>query len=58
MTKFTQQEIEFMVNNVVGNFACSGMILTDEEIDVLYKIGRGELFADSYVKEIIKMGHC
>ena len=47
-----------MVNNVVGNFACSGMILTDEEIDVLYKIGRGELFADSYVKEIIKMGHC
>ena len=58
MTKFTEQEIEFMVNNVIGNFACSGMTLTDEEIGALYKIGSGELSADSYVKEIIKLGQC
>ena len=36
MAKFTEQEIEYMVNNVIGNFACSGMTLTDEEIGALY----------------------
>lgn len=58
MAKLTEQEIEFMVNNVIGNFACSGLTLTDEDISALYKIGRGELSADSYVKEIIKLGQC
>jgi hypothetical protein len=47
------QEIEIKVNKIRGSFAVDGMILTDDELNLMRRQLKGEITADNAIAEII-----
>lgn len=52
--KPSEEEVDYMVRNVVANMALSGFEMSPEEVDILKEIGRGNISAKKYRRQIIK----
>ena len=53
MKKMSENEIEKNIRITAASMAFEGLYLTDENIEVLRKIGRGETTAELEIRRII-----
>ena len=52
--KPSEEEVDYMVRNVVANMALSGFEMSPEEVEILKEIARGNISAKKYRRQVIK----